>query len=746
MQKLNELISKNYGLIIFSLFLCNILGLISIICSMIQTKDLSGIYGCFYLFFFPEKYNQIVNYLASISIMFIAFALIFLSSLKSSKKMIEKPGKYTSHFILIYLTYTIILCCIHTKQIILFLILLIGLILLTYLVCNPEKHTHLISTLSNNINIVLQKKNTKNFFSFIKKYTVSFLTIIFVIMFFIQISPFVFKEMKIMNEFSDIPEQTILSKTEVVDNWQFEEENDIYNYYKKRDNDQSVNRYIKLNYFENYWQPQSRWALYHHAHFWGPCNELELGRDKSKIFSQYGLFSANIFRNVLNHFGGINIQNYFKIYYSVMYLYFGLMFFLSIKIFNNEKFSLIWLLSLVISINVYSYSFVYLTPGLSPLRHFFDIFVIYSLFQYFKTDKSYYFVLGVLFSLLAIKCNWNMGMFLYLSILPALVYKRFDERNNKNLKAELLTFLVSLPVMFRINMLSINSLDYTKDYFTKGLFGWELSSFWFFLILLSFLIGYIIFLKLSDNKCKIKYIAFFMFLYSQGMFLYFIWGSDSRHLMAIVPILSFTLLCLFRTIYTDSELKAKTKSIILNIIIFSFSVCAIVGFIKYVREYMKFEKIFETHTTYKWNLSKAKFLSTMNPKYFTDSIELLEKYSKNDKGVYMISKYDHFIPFIANRYSNMPYLNLEWYILSDKELNTVIDFIREEKPQILYVDKNIISRDVNLYSPYSELSFQNFERQAHIERLKNLVQIFEAVKDDYEAVDSSYLLTVYRRK
>ena len=101
----------------------------------------------------------------------------------------------------------------------------------------------------------------------------------------------------------------------------------------------------------------------------------------------------------------------------------------------------------------------------------------------------------------------------------------------------------------------------------------------------------------------------------------------------------------------------------------ALSVVYIPGLLSYYATRQEYEEIFVTHKTYNWNLEKAKFRSTMDPEYFVDSVSLIQTYAPSHNGIHIISKYDNFLPFLAKKYSAMPFFDLQWFLLTAKEVN-----------------------------------------------------------------------------
>ena len=635
----------------------------------------------------------------------------------------------------------LILTQIKTSSIIKASILSLFAIIL-YVSCFYFAKTNYLGKIFLMLSLILKKFKTN--------YIINTIFCISIFMFIFQIFPFVFQGLKVMNEFIDIPEQTII-EDKIISNIDYEMSSKFKDYTEIKKEESEITQYNKINNFEIHWKTLSRWALYHHSHMLIPMLELELGKDRTQIFSQYSLFNTNLLRYALKYTGGINIQTYFKLYYSFYYLYYGLLIFFAYKIFRSKNYTLALLLSIIISINIYNFYYFYLAPGCNPMRHCLDIIVIFLLYKYYTNYKIKYFVSSVILSLLATLLNANMGLFLYLAALPTFWYKNIIVGERKNYLSEIIVLVCSLFILPFIYHTSTIGIDYTKEYFIAGMLGWHLPTALMYKIFAAIMACYIFFtvIKVYNKFSNLKFIAFFSFIYVQGLLLYFVWGSDTKHFMVIMPVISFMFLMIFKLII-DTYLNNKFlnyRNIITNISIGCLFIIACIGFSKYVDDYQSYCNIFKHHITYNWNLKNAKFTSTMNPAYFTDSIDLIKKYSKNQNGIYIISKYDYFVPFLADKYSLMPYINLEWYLESDKEVNKTINLIKTEKPEILFTDKNIMYRNNKCYSNYNRnFSYLNLECQAHKDRIHKLENIFNSVITDYEAIDSSYLLTVYRRK
>jgi hypothetical protein len=127
---------------------------------------------------------------------------------------------------------------------------------------------------------------------------------------------------------------------------------------------------------------------------------------------------------------------------------------------------------------------------------------------------------------------------------------------------------------------------------------------------------------------------------------------------------------------------------------------------------------------------------------------LIKKYGSGCKKIYIISQYDNLLPFLAKKISAMPFHDLKWYNMTDRELMESIDLIRREEPEYLFVDRDI-NRDYKeeiISSSTPLLGYLHEESVWRAERLSLMALIFKKVSDKYVLVESGKLLSVYRRK
>ena len=388
-----------------------------------------------------------------------------------------------------------------------------------------------------------------------------------------------------------------------------------------------------------------------------------------------------------------------------------------------------------------------IAPGVNPLRHFFDIFIIGSL--YLSTYNHRYKYLALFFSFAAILNNPQFGLFAYLALIITLqIQNHYPEKKQSLIKSifQIVAFLIPAALLYKIASTGSHSADI---YFVQGLLGFEWQRKIVFTIFIAIIFSYFSIINSLLKKNSYTTIALFLTLYSQGLLFYYIWGSDNSHLFVIFQIITLAVFSNLKLALEDFSWLKKHSNIILG----GFISLAILFYIPSVAVFYKakfsFDRVFTTHKIYNWNLPTARFISTINPDYFIDSIELIKSHADNNK-IFIISKYDNFLPFLAKKYSAMPYFDVPWYTISTKDIQACIEAIKENKPKYLFVDTDINrSYEPDVISSSANQGFlkmgEHEESVLRLVRLKALKQIFLAVKSDYKPVKSAQLITVYEK-
>lgn len=509
------------------------------------------------------------------------------------------------------------------------------------------------------------------------------------------------------------------------------------------------NEFLDKNKFELHWQILNRWMFHHHNFVLGPINQYSLGKDIHTIFMQYGWLNIVVMKNIMENFGGISFQNYFKIWYSFYYIYYAIFIGILIFYFRQTKYILLGLFLIFGWINGIGFDFLILPPGLNPIRHFFDVFVIIFFYLYLKYLNRNFLIIAILFSLIGILNNVQFGFFCYIALVITVILKIYNSISDRKQKYKdwIILFISLLLGAYCYLFLNIG-IDLTSYYYLNGVLGWPVKPKAFYEMFAAFVTGYSILILTFRRTDNSKYLALFLLLYSQGLLFYYVWGPSYYMFSSCSAIFTLTLLVLIKIAIEHINVVKHFEKIILMILLaISLIGVYIPGVHKYYSTKTSYYDIFKNHVNFQWDFSSAQFVSTMDPIYFREGVELIQRYS-NENGIYILSKYDNILPLLAKKYSAMPYFDVPMFLLSRKDIDNCINTINAAKPEYLFIDTDI---ERNLNSDIldkTSLTREDLHDESvlRVRRLNLLKEIYNSIRGDYQPIEKSSLITVYKRK
>lgn len=508
--------------------------------------------------------------------------------------------------------------------------------------------------------------------------------------------------------------------------------------------------FIAYNIFEQNIQILSRYYWEETPFMLNPINELDLGRNKSKIFSQYGFLSLYPIKFIMEQLGGISVSNFEKTKNIVCMIYYIIAISFIFLFFKNDLIRLIFILLLGIrffSVTYYSYHYA---PTFFDTRHFFDLIIVLFLFYAtkFQNLSAIFKIIYIFLALLSILMANDFGLYIFISLLGTLIveYGIIAVKNRKLVNAEKIFFILIYAIVGIIFFIKYPLMKNPSiKYFIDGFYSFNIPSFLFFLILLVVFIQWlmlvIFYKKLERSGHLLSYI--FLLFYTNFLYTYLVWKPNISAVVFFIDVLPFIIVL---NLFPNKIKKAfSIISILIGMLLY------IKFAIYYVWEIKNYNRIFETHKTYKWDHDRAGGIITTYPfDKFQNSIDLINKYSSNTNEVYMISKYDNILQFFSKKYSGLKYFELRSFLVSDIEYNEVLNLINN-KADILYVDSDI-DRDYkaemkerrffDIYENY----WYNENVKQRIPKLETLSKLFNEVKENYELIDSRGLLNVYKKK
>lgn len=513
---------------------------------------------------------------------------------------------------------------------------------------------------------------------------------------------------------------------------------------------ETLKEFYRRNEIEYAYQNMSRGQINHIGHVLNPLNEYQGGKPLSSIYMQYGLGNTLLMKWTMDLFGGVSIDNYYKcyFYYVVYYILFIFMLYL---IFKERMYVFTGTVFLAASFFGYSFIGFILAPGIIPSIHFLDAGVLIFMLLFLRNGRIGHLTAAALLSLLSIVINRQFGIILAAAFIGAMSFYIIENKKGMNRLLWITTIIAfSFLSVVVFQLTNIGTLGKTFYYYLTGLFSWPARPLIKDLTILYLVLSYSFLLMLKKVRNGLKYLYLLVFIYSQGLFVYYYWSGLNNHLPMVMPFVGLQLMLMIHIsenlLSGGSTAIQRTLDVTKYILFAVVSLFALLNAKDFYMEKVRLQRSFTFHRIHNWEFDRARLITTINPEPVRESINLIKKYSPDERGIFIISKYDNLFPFLSARYSRMPFFEMHWHLFSESESREAIERIRGSKPDFIFVDSNIDRYDIDPWAQiYYEMSVIK-ERASRIERYAELYKLFLAVKGDYEKVEEGTLISVYRRK
>jgi hypothetical protein len=534
-----------------------------------------------------------------------------------------------------------------------------------------------------------------------------------------------------------------------------EERTAINNVFFKRIERKSYSKenleFLRKNQVELIDQATAGHYFHHHNAMYGPVNEYALGKPLAEISFLYGWFNAAIIMKLSSYLGGVTFDNYIRVSYAFYPLYFLFVLGVAAVIFKRLSYVLLVAITSAVFIHILGFEHIRFGPGLNPVRHLADVFVLAFFFWYLFSvrRKQLFLAIAFVFSVFGVLMNRELGMVLFVSfaVTVAIFIVRCSEDKRKD-SAILAAASVAVVALSMI-ILGGTGENKTLIYSLLGVSVPETPKYLLFglLVLISATYVFLLYGKRESDR-RWRYLLFFWLAYAQGLLVYFVWNPAPNHFTSLGPI--WALLGAMISKYALSGVQRNNGS---KIIALPVVALALIGYIPTFSSYMKDQRSyfqeFEDHKVYQWSFPTAKIATTMDPIYFSDAIELIQKYEKS-KGIYILSKYDNILPYLAGKYSAMPFVEVGLSLVTDREMKQAVDAISVNRPEFIFVDTDINRSYLgDVYDPNDKITRllgTSLLSSGRAEILSNSQRLYSGIKDQYQMVDRGLLISVFKRK
>ncbi len=511
-----------------------------------------------------------------------------------------------------------------------------------------------------------------------------------------------------------------------------------------------VDEFVKANELEYAHQIFTRGPFNHIGHILNPLNEYISGKAPADVYMQYGQGNTMLYKWTMDLFGGLSLDNFYKCYIS--YIIYSLLFLgLLLYLFKDPLFVLSSFAVYAISFFLNRYTAFILAPGIMPTIHLFDTTVFLLLLLYFRRNNPICLLAAIVLAVFSIYMNHQFGLVLLVSLMAATLPYIWETKQGRERYILLAILVLLTPLMLTAPFFKTPAnTNSTLHYFLLGYLSYRPNPEVVFLTIVYLVVSYHFLFLIRKQTHYLKNAFIFMFIYSQGLLAYFYWSGLISHLFPLLPFIGLELILM---LFITRELVVKTRKAhtALNIGMMIITVLLVLSSIYAIAEFYKSKKVhtrnYEQHRVYHWNFDRAKIVTTINPKPFQESIALIQKYSPlENSGIYILSVYDNVLPFLAKRYSLMPFFEMQSFVFTSKERTEAINRLMSQKPEYLFVENEIDVKQPDLWEPYFNYPNINKERKSNQERRLELGKIFTAVEEDYEKIEEGVLLSVYKSK
>ncbi len=163
-------------------------------------------------------------------------------------------------------------------------------------------------------------------------------------------------------------------------------------------------------------------------------------------------------------------------------------------------------------------------------------------------------------------------------------------------------------------------------YYLRGISGPPMDKAIMAAALLLLSAGYAFLLKALNFRDPLKYVVLYPFIYSQGVFLYYVWNSAPNHFFSIASPMVFTAILFLKLGLEANGPRPYARPALAILAVLVFLGVYLPSGAAYYREKEKYEKIFEDRRVFEWNLSTAKFKTTMDPHFVYEAVERIQRY------------------------------------------------------------------------------------------------------------------------
>ena len=445
---------------------------------------------------------------------------------------------------------------------------------------------------------------------------------------------------------------------------------------------------------------------------------------------------------MIKFLGGFSFEHYLQATYLFYPLYFFLALGVTALLFRDKRYVFATGACALLALYAMGFEDLRFAPGLNPIRHFADLFLLLFLHRYWSGKGLRYLVLALGVGIFSILMNKEFGVILFISAMAASILHAATLRRWRP------TFiLVGAVIAGVVAVLYLPENPYnTVNYVLLGVSVPPTSIATNFILGITLSLLGLLLLSAKDRSPD-WYALLFWAGYFAGLLAYFVWNPVPNHLLSLGVVCALLALLSIRQL----SLTLENRGVEINLVR-ALIVASLAGLIPFFGLYWKdrhdYLQSLNMHVTYKWDFQTAGFQTTMDPKPFQNSIALIAKYVPGPE-IALISKYASIMPWLAGKYNSVPYHELPLELLTLKEVNVTIEYLNARKPQYLFVDTDIWRSKAGDIFDFADpvtkyLGVWGVSRDRAL-LTQNLQLVAQPILAGYKVIEVGLLLSVYER-
>lgn len=495
-------------------------------------------------------------------------------------------------------------------------------------------------------------------------------------------------------------------------------------------------------------QYQAGFFFHHHTAFLAPLTAIQNGDWLARAPCAYGWLSTLLLGLLLRFAGGLEFSRYLQVSYF-FYVAYAALFLVGVR-YALRTWSARLLAVLVASGAFYMTGFwsLYLAPGFNPIRHLLDIACLLIFLKAVSKGRlSYWMLLALAVAVLQIAVSREFGAGLFVGVFTAtLAYALWKPGRVGAHRLTLGGLAVGMVVVAAaVALLIPGADDSTARYLLMGVWVGPASS-RLIVTLLALLLGGCAIFGFSRSEDRTRFGFMMWLVYLACLCIYYVWNPAPNHLWSLGSVIAMACALAVENV---RSISGRWLASFLELA----AICAVIVFLfvpgraVYVAEHAAYESYVGSHRIFDWQLGVGNVRSTADPRLLAGDVSLIRD-AEAGKRVFMISKYQDLLLFLAGKNTGFAWNDLMLALVTKKEADSAVEAIRREKPAVLFVDRDIARSHagdiINSADPL--VGWMQAASLQRVALLEDMSAVFARVRGDYRLARSGDLIDVYVRR